>query len=126
MKLSFVQYDVHCTHPFGISRNTHESYPEIFIYLEQDGLIGRGETSPSERYGESVEKIISLLENGFSFPDAGTSPEEFESSVLTQCQDIKSLEMGLSMAYLDWWTQNEGISMKNYLVVVRISKLWLY
>jgi len=114
MKLSFVQYDVHCTHPFGISRNTHESYPEIFIYLEQDGLVGRGETSPSERYGESVEKIMSVLENGFSFPGSESSPEEFESSVLSQCHGIKSLEMGMSMAYLDWWTQKEGIPMKDY------------
>jgi len=117
MELSFTKYNVRCTYPFGISRNTHESYPEICIYLEKDGLIGRGETSPSDRYGESVEKILTVLENGFTFPETIASPEEFESLVLPQCHGIKSLEMGMSMAYLDWWTQNNGIPMKDYFGV---------
>ena len=46
MKLSFTRYHLHCFHPFGISRNTHESYTEIFVYLEQEGILGRGEASP--------------------------------------------------------------------------------
>ncbi len=121
MKLSFVQYDVHCTHPFGISRNTHESYPEIFVYLEKDGIIGRGEASPSERYGESADLILNTLGKGIQFPEAIEHPNIFEETVLSQCNNIKALEMALSMAYLDWWTQKEGMSMKDFFGVTTNS-----
>lgn len=117
MKLSFVQYDVHCTHPFGISRNSHETYSEIFVYLEKDGFIGRGEASPSERYGESKERILSVLKNGFQFPEESLHPNDFESFVLHQCENIKSMETALSIAYLDWWTQREEIPMKDFFGV---------
>ncbi len=117
MKLSFIQYDVHCTHPFGISRNTHETYPEIFVYLEKDGFIGRGEASPSDRYGESAELILSILEKGITFPNKSKTPELFEANVLAQCQGIKALEMALSMAYLDWWTQSQNMPMKDFFGV---------
>ena len=76
MELSFTQYNVRCTHPFGISRNTHESYTEIFVYLEQEGILGRGEASPSERYGESADLILSKLEKGINFPEVPLSPKK--------------------------------------------------
>lgn len=121
MKLSYTQYDVHCTHPFGISRNTHDSYPEIFVYLEKDGLIGRGEASPSDRYGESADLILTKLAKGIQFQQESVQPNVFEEAVLPQCYDLKALEMALSMAYLDWWTQKEGMSMKNFFGVTTNS-----
>ena len=117
MKLSFTQYNVRCTHPFGISRNTHETYPEIFVYLEQDGILGRGEASPSERYGESTELIIKTIEKGIDLPSQIESPELFEKSVLYQCGGLKALEVAFSMAYLDWWTQSQNMAMKDYFGV---------
>ena len=114
MKLSFTRYHLHCFHPFGISRNTHESYTEIFVYLEQGGILGRGEASPSERYGESADLILSKLEKGIKFPEVPLSPQKFEANVLPQCNGIKAMEMAFSMAYLDWWTQREGMAMKNF------------
>ena len=117
MKLSFTQYNVRCTHPFGISRNTHETYPEIFVYLEQDGILGRGEASPSERYGESAELIIKTIEKGINLPSQIESPELFEKSVLYQCGGLKALEVAFSMAYLDWWTQSQNMAMKDYFGV---------
>ena len=117
MKLSFTQYDVRCIHPFGIARSSHEMYPEIFIYLEKDGLIGRGEASPSERYGESAELIIKTIEKGIDLPSQIESPELFEKSVLYQCGGLKALEVAFSMAYLDWWTQSQNMAMKDYFGV---------
>jgi len=117
MKLSFTQYDVRCTHPFGIARSSHKFYPEIFVYLEQDGLIGRGEASPSERYGESAELILNTIENGIDLPSHIESPELFEKNVLYQCGGLKALEVAFSMAYLDWWTQSQNMAMKDYFGV---------
>jgi len=114
MKLSFTRYDVQCTHPFGISRSTHSFYRETFIYLEHKGLVGRGEASPSERYGESAEKIMSVLQNGIQLPENIVPPEQFEAILLPQCGDLKSLEAAFSMAYLDLWTKTEHISLNEY------------
>lgn len=117
MKLSFLRYDVICTHPFGISRNTKTFYPEIFVFLEKNGITGRGEASPSERYGESPEKILAILKKGIVLPENVLNPIEFEKKVLPQCGGLKALEMALSMAYLDWWTQKEGMSYSDYFGV---------
>ncbi|MBC8322159.1 MAG: dipeptide epimerase [Candidatus Marinimicrobia bacterium] len=117
MNLSYTQYDVRCTHPFGIARSTHEMYPEIFIYLEQDGIIGRGEASPSERYGESAEIIMKTIKSGIELPEKIESPDNFEKYVLHQCGGLKALEVAFSMAYLDWWTQSQNMAMKDYFGV---------
>jgi L-alanine-DL-glutamate epimerase-like enolase superfamily enzyme len=117
MNLSYTQYDVRCTHPFGIARSTHATYPEIFVYLEQDGIIGRGEASPSDRYGESADLILSKLARGIQLPQEKEHPEVFEETVLPHCDGIKAMEVALSMAYLDWWTQKEGISIKDFFGV---------
>ena len=63
MDFHFETYRIQCTHPFGISRSSHSYYDIIFIYLEFDGLLGRGEAAPSNRYNESTERILSVLDN---------------------------------------------------------------
>src|SRR4029453_443144 len=47
--------------PFSISRSTDETVDSIFIELEHDGLVGYGEASPQEHYGESPESASALL-----------------------------------------------------------------
>jgi L-alanine-DL-glutamate epimerase-like enolase superfamily enzyme len=39
--------------PFSISRSTDEEVEEVFVELEHDGLLGHGEGSPQDHYGES-------------------------------------------------------------------------
>ena len=63
MRLSYTTYRLKCTHPFGISRSSYDYYDRIFIYLEQDGFIGRGEAAPSERYNESIPQILERLKS---------------------------------------------------------------
>jgi L-Ala-D/L-Glu epimerase / N-acetyl-D-glutamate racemase len=40
--------------PFSISRSTDEVVHEIFVEIEHEGVVGYGEASPQEHYGESV------------------------------------------------------------------------
>jgi L-alanine-DL-glutamate epimerase-like enolase superfamily enzyme len=47
--------------PFTISRATDEEVEEIFVELELDGILGYGEASPQEVYGESVESAGTVL-----------------------------------------------------------------
>jgi L-alanine-DL-glutamate epimerase-like enolase superfamily enzyme len=48
--------------PFTISRATDEEVEEIFVELELDGILGYGEASPQEVYGESVESAGTFLD----------------------------------------------------------------
>ena len=48
--------------PFTISRATDEEVDEIFVELELDGIVGYGEASPQEVYGESVESAATFLD----------------------------------------------------------------
>jgi L-alanine-DL-glutamate epimerase-like enolase superfamily enzyme len=48
--------------PFTISRSTDEEVHEVFVELELDGIVGFGEASPQDRYGESAESAAGFLD----------------------------------------------------------------
>ena len=105
MDFHFETYRIECTHPFGISRSSHSYYDIVFIYLEFDGLVGRGEAAPSNRYNESTERIIQVLDNGIVVPDNIYDIDSFCTKLSDQCENIKALEAAFSMAALDLWCQ---------------------
>jgi len=115
MKLSFTTYRIHCTHPFGISRSTHAHYDIVYIYLEGEGITGRGEAAPSGRYDEFTDDILNVLKSGISLPESMSDPVAFSDIVLAQCKGIKALEVAFSMAILDWWCQMEAMPLYQYL-----------
>jgi len=114
MKISYTTYRINCTHPFGISRSSHDYYDILYVYLEGDGIIGRGEAAPSTRYNELTDDVLKVLELGIRVPEYMDDPIIFSNAVLTQSQGIKSLEVALSIAILDWWCQKEGIPLHEY------------
>ena len=61
MNLSYTNFRINCNHPFGISRSTHDYYDVVFVYLEEGGIIGRGEAAPSGRYNEFAKDILGVL-----------------------------------------------------------------
>ena len=115
MKLSFTTYRIHCTYPFGISRSTHAHYDIVYIYLEGEGITGRGEAAPSGRYDEFTDDILNVLKSGISLPESMSDPVAFSDIVLAQCKGIKALEVAFSMAILDWWCQMEAMPLYQYL-----------
>jgi L-alanine-DL-glutamate epimerase-like enolase superfamily enzyme len=48
--------------PFTISRSTDEEIEEVFVEVEHDGVVGYGEASPQEHYGESVDSATAFLD----------------------------------------------------------------
>ena len=64
MNFSYKKFRIKCNHPFGISRSSHDHYDIVYLYLENNGFVGRGEAAPSDRYNESTDLIIRILENG--------------------------------------------------------------
>ena len=114
MKFSFETYRIECTHPFGISRSSHSFYDIVFVYLEHNGIIGRGEAAPSNRYNESTDRILSVLNSGITAPDKMDDIHDFFNHFSAQCDNIKALEVAFSMATLDLWCQIENNTVYDF------------
>lgn len=107
MKLNYTTYRLQCTHLFGISRSSHDYYDRIFIYLEQDGFIGRGEAAPSERYNESIPQIAEILKDKILLPQVVTNINEVIEIFDSYTNGIKSFRSACINALFDWWTQKK-------------------
>ncbi len=114
MRLSYTIYRLKCTHQFGISRSSYDYYDRVFIYLEQDGLIGRGEAAPSERYNESVPKILERLRNRIILPKIVSNIDEVIELIDRYTIDLKSFRSACINALYDWWTQKNDIPLYDY------------
>ena len=114
MRLSYAIYRLKCTHAFGISRSSYDYYDRVFIYLEQDGLIGRGEAAPSERYNESVLKILERLRNRIILPKTVSDIDEVIELIDRYTIDLKSFRSACINALYDWWTQKNDIPLYDH------------
>ena len=114
MNLKYTVNRIHCIHPFGISRSTHNYYDIVYVYIERDGIIGRGEAAPSDRYNESTDNILSVLKNGITLNKDMVKSNVFYEKLVPQCNGLKSLEVALSMALLDWHSQTLGIPLYQF------------
>jgi L-alanine-DL-glutamate epimerase-like enolase superfamily enzyme len=61
VKLSHRTATLPLQEPFSISRSTDEFVEAVFVELEHEGLVGHGEASPQDHYGESKESAIAWL-----------------------------------------------------------------
>lgn len=80
---------------FTISRGSKTHADVVVVTLEKQGYIGRGECVPYARYGESIEQVISDLENIAN-----------QLSHVDSSQDIQALlPAGAARNALDcaWW-----------------------
>jgi L-alanine-DL-glutamate epimerase-like enolase superfamily enzyme len=48
--------------PFTISRSTDDEVEAVFVEIEAEGVVGYGEASPPDIYGESVESASAFLD----------------------------------------------------------------
>ena len=64
--------------PFAISRSSSDNFNVVLVELEQNGFRGWGESSPTERYNESVDQTISLIENYRKNIEEGISRTEIQ------------------------------------------------
>lgn len=117
MRLSYTTYRLKCTHPFGISRSSYDYYDRVFIYLEQDGFIGRGEAAPSERYNESIPQILDRLKHNIELPNTVINIDEAIDIFDRYTKDFKSLRSACVNALFDWWTQKKNQPLFEYLGV---------
>jgi L-alanine-DL-glutamate epimerase-like enolase superfamily enzyme len=95
--------------PFSISRSTDETVASVFVEIEHDGLVGYGEASPQEHYGESVDSATGFL--GAAEPLLGDDPfalDEIEGR-LAALPDEHAARAAVDMALHDLCGKIAGV-----------------
>ena len=69
MQLGYHHFNLELTHKWTIASKLGpgggggmETFPVVILKLEQDGVIGLGESAPSTRYDENVDKVAAFLD----------------------------------------------------------------
>ena len=112
LKLSFLKNRINLIHSFGISRSSNDYYDIIYIYNGWR-FHWKRRSSPSKRYGESSELILSVLESGIKYQKT-ISQRTFMGFLKPQLRKIASLEAAVNMAVWDLSTQNKIFLFINF------------
>ena len=67
--------------PFSISRSYEDNFDVVVVELEQDGVKGWGEGSPTEHYNESVQQTEALIEDFRKVLENGMSRQELQQAM---------------------------------------------
>ena len=67
--------------PFSISRSYEDNFDVVVVELEQDGVKGWGEGSPTEHYHESVKQTQALIEDFRKELENGMSRQELQKAM---------------------------------------------
>jgi L-alanine-DL-glutamate epimerase-like enolase superfamily enzyme len=103
MKLSFQQLDLRLAHTWTIARTTGTDIFKVVVVelTSADGVVGRGESSPTARYHESVDTVAAFLKQvdprGLSFNDIPGSMAYLE----TVSPHNMSAKCAINIALLD-------------------------
>ncbi len=62
MNIRYERRDLCLKHTFTIARGSRDIVPVVIVEVEQDGITGIGESSPSSRYGETPETVAAFLQ----------------------------------------------------------------
>lgn len=112
MKLTWKQYDLKLKHTFRISRSARDLAPVIILELEHDGIVGYGESSPTSRYGESLETIVLFFQkvelNKFESP---LQLEDILNYVDSIEQGNTSAKCAVDLALHDWVGKKLGVPL---------------
>ncbi len=99
---------------FNISRSSLTSIPTVWVEITEDGVMGRAECRPYARYGDTVNSVISGIEDYRSAIESGAS------------KDIINTEMrpgparnALDCALWDLEAKRSGISVASKLGIAQ-------
>jgi L-alanine-DL-glutamate epimerase-like enolase superfamily enzyme len=104
MELRLEEHELVLRHQWTIARGTSAAKRYVYVALEQDGIVGRGEAAHNVRYGESLEGVRDVLERSRTILREG-DPWRFQSLLARLSPGIgssKSALAALDMALWDW------------------------
>ncbi len=112
MKLSWKQYDLKLKHTFRISRSARDTASVLILEFEHDGIIGYGEASPTKRYGESLDTIVSFFKKiNFSGFESPFLLDDLLNYVDTIAEGNTSAKCAVDLALHDWIGKKLGIPL---------------
>ena len=101
--MTWKQYDLQLKHTFRISRSASTVATVIIVELEHDGIIGYGEASPTKRYGETVETIVSYLQRiDWSRFESPMFIDDILTSIDAIAEGNTSAKCAVDLAVHDW------------------------
>ena len=113
MKHKIVELEL--AQPFTISRGTKRTVKNVFVELSSNGLSGYGEAAPNKRYNEDAQAVIDYLKKiPKNFFDDINAPEKITAKLndySKKNQQIKSAQVAVEMAWLDWWGKSKDKSL---------------
>ncbi len=104
VKIRLHSLDLPLRHTFTISRGSQEVAHVLIVELENDGIIGFGETSPSGYYGQSVASVREDLESILPWLK-GQNPLEYRLLLEEAAERLRSNTQALcalDLALHDW------------------------
>ena len=112
MRLTFTTFELRLRHTFTIARGSRDVVPVVFTEVEHDGIVGRGEASPSSRYGETAESVARFLA-GLNLPE-DEGPEHYRSILSNLDKKSKGNTAALAsfdVALHDWMGKKAGLPL---------------
>ncbi len=110
MKLTLHRFDLPLKHPFTIARGTTSVQPLIVVALEQDGLVGYGETPETPYYNATLQNITAAIERVRRQIEAAVldDPAALWDTLYANLADARFALCAIDMAAHDLWGKLRG------------------
>ncbi|MEN2282918.1 dipeptide epimerase [Algoriphagus sp. SE2] len=117
MKLSYFVEDLPLKHTFTIAHQSRDIQDTLIVKLEEDGLIGLGESTTNPFYGMTVENMSKSLDDSRDIVEAGEwdTPEHLWELGRNNFKVNPFAQCALDMAAWDLFTKKKGKKLYEYL-----------
>lgn len=117
MKLSYFVEDLPLKHTFTIAHQSRDIQDTLIVKLEEDGLVGLGESTTNPFYGMTVENMSENLERFREVVEKGNweTPEELWELGRVNFKDNPFAQCALDMAAWDLFSKKKGKKLYEYL-----------
>ncbi len=110
-------------HTWTISRNSSDFKDNVFVRIEQDGIVGWGEAAPNVRYGESTEKSLDRIRKAgpFLMQFDWSHFADVKEQLDTLITDQSCAKAALDIAVMDWVGKKLGVPLYRLFGVNRVK-----
>lgn len=117
MKLSYFVEDLPLKHTFTIAHQSRDIQDTLIVKLEEDGLVGYGESTTNPFYGMTVENMSLALDNFKAEVESGKweTPERLWAMGAENFKQNPFAQCALDMAAWDLFTKKKGKKLYEYL-----------
>lgn len=109
MKAAIHEHTLKLRHTFTIARGSRDRNRNLFLRLEHGGIVGWGEASPNQRYGETPATCRAALERlCAALPESPRAYDPLLRSLAASLDGQYAAMAALDMAVFDWLGKSLG------------------